>query len=68
MEQDENTKRKERIAKHAHELAMNSRMPPRMEMHERQKSASAKSPKYMKTQVSYKAKPIPDFEKLHSSF
>ncbi|CAD8106877.1 unnamed protein product [Paramecium primaurelia] len=68
MEQDEETKRKERIAKHAQELAMSSRMPPRMEMHERQKQGQPQSPKYMKTQISYKAKPIPDFDKLHSSF
>jgi len=39
-----------------------------MEMHERQKQGQSKSPKNYNTQVIYKAKPIPDFERLHGSF
>ncbi|CAK66231.1 unnamed protein product (macronuclear) [Paramecium tetraurelia] len=35
---------------------------------ERQIQGQPQSHNYMKTQISYKTKPIPDFEKLHSSF
>ncbi|CAD8076087.1 unnamed protein product [Paramecium primaurelia] len=39
-----------------------------MEMAERQKQVYPQSPKYMQIQISYKAKAIPDFDKLYSSF
>ena len=75
MLENENT-RKERNQKRAEELLLKAALPPRMEMHEKQKKLQEEEEKRIekeknkmdKKQRLFKAKNAPNFERLHDKF